>query len=175
MSYVIAVPLALMLVSINTPASTAQQFLAPPPFDSCNPSSPQILTLAIQEKSANAENVTIGIALKNTSEKTFTVQRRDPERVLAARVLDSAGKPVALTPAGKDLYSPAKPNTVLAESGVGPVQLKPQESLDFGWRISDIFELSKPGTYTVAIKAVITMGLLTATACSNKITLDVRP
>lgn len=156
-------------------AVTAQQFLVPVPFTSCDPSSPKILALEIHAESETTQDVTLGISIKNVSQKTITVERRDPQRLFAARVLDSVGKPVELTPAGKDLYAPAKPDEVLAESAIGPVQLKPEESLDLAWRISDIFDLSKPGTYSIALKEEIDNPSPKGTLCSNTIRIDVKP
>jgi hypothetical protein len=101
------------------------------------------------------------------------VEARDPQYLFAARIMDPFGKPVALTKKGQELYSPPKQNDVLVESSIGPHELKPHEEMTFIWRVSDLFDVSKPGTYRVALKEEV--GDPMVVVCSKPISITVAP
>ncbi|MGA2579288.1 MAG: hypothetical protein ABSH24_25025 [Bryobacteraceae bacterium] len=126
-----------------------------PPFQTCVPSRPEIYSLNDEQEPSEAGAIILKIRLRNISPKAQIVEARDPQYLFAARIVNGSGKPVGLTEKGEKLYSPPKPNDVLFESSVGPHPLQPQEEMTYVWRVSDIFDVSKPGSYRVALRAEI--------------------
>jgi len=143
------------------------------PFQTCAPSRPEIYSLNEEQAPSEAGAIILRIRLRNISPKAQTVEGRDPQYLFAARIVDGSDKPAGLTEKGQKLYSPSKPNDVLFESSVGPHRLQPQEEMTFMWRVSDIFDVSKPGSYRVALRAEI--GDPAVIVCSKPIAVTAAP
>jgi hypothetical protein len=167
--------ISILVAAFSTASITAQSQLAPPPFKSCIASSPQVLGLEISGTVDADRTTVLDIAVKNISEKAITIEKRDPERLFAAKVADASEVPVPLTPRGRKLYAPTSSSQVLVESSVGPLHLEPQEEASFKWRISDIFEMSKPGLYKVSLMEAVSLVSLNTVACSNVVSVNVKP
>jgi hypothetical protein len=143
------------------------------PFQTCTPSAPERFSLSAEQAPSPPGTIALKIHLQNISPKGQIVEIRDPQYLFAARILDPSGKPVALTKKGQELYSPPKDNQVLFESSVGSHELQPQEEATFIWRVSDWFDVSKPGTYRVALKEQV--GDPMVVVCSRKISITMAP
>ena len=163
-------PIAAIFTFLSVPAVC--QF-GRPPFQTCTPSAPEVLSLSAEQVPSPPGTIALKIHLQNISPKGQIVEIRDPQYLFAARILDPSGKPVALTKKGQELYSPPQDNQVLFESSVGSHELKPQEEVTFIWRVSDWFDVSKPGTYRVALKEDV--GDPMVTVCSTKISITMAP
>jgi hypothetical protein len=122
------------------------------PFQTCTPNAAERFYLSAEQAPSPPGTISLRIHLRNISPRAQMAEARDPQYQFAARIMDPLGKSVALTKKGQELYSPPKDNQVLFESSGGSHELKPQEEMTFIWRVSDWFDVSKPGTYRVALK-----------------------
>ena len=113
----------------------------------------------------------IHIVFKNVSDRTITVLRGNPEALYLADVVDSAGRKVPLTEAGKGLYAPPTPTTVYASSGLAleDVDLAPGQESQVAWSIASYFDISKPAKYRITVSRTF----LGQSICSNTIELRV--
>jgi len=162
--------IAAILTCLSVPAVCQY---GPAPFQACAASAPEVFALSAEQAPSRPGTIVLRIHLRNISPKPQMAEARDPQYLFAARILDASGKPVALTKKGQQLYSPPKQNDVLVESSIGPHQLQPQEGMTFMWRVSDWFDVSKPGSYRIALKEEI--GDPMVIVCSKPIAITVAP
>ena len=140
---------------------------APKPGPPCKLGEPHPLAIVIDHAPAEVEypGGQIHIVFKNVSDHTITVLRANPEVLYLADVVDSAGRKVPLTEAGRGLYAPPTSTSVYASSGLGItyVDLAPGQESQISWSIASYFDISKPDKYRVTVSRTF----LGKSICSN--------
>lgn len=101
--------------------------------------------------------VWIHIVVMNTSNRTLSIEKANPEDDFLASIIDSAGRKVGLTEGGKHRYAAATPNSVLIGGGAATmtVRLAPGKDVQYDWRLDWLFDLSRPGKYRVFVSRVL--------------------
>jgi len=143
--------------------------VAPPPFS---------LTLSSSEKVIKAgSEARLEIVLKNTSNHEFSITKSNAEDRAESHyridVRDSKGRPVPDTEYAHTVWNlNSKPTTQFVFSEVVHT-LKPGESLTDVVVITKLYELSRPGKYTIRISREISRELGKGTVKSSPFTITV--
>lgn len=91
------------------------------------------------------------IRMKNNSEHVLHFALTNPAYNYRATVLDSEGKPVPATDNLRKLREQIRSPVIVTTRNV-LVELKPHETQQDGIEISYLYDLSKPGKYTVRLE-----------------------
>jgi hypothetical protein len=114
------------------------------------------------------EPVALTVHLANVSSESIVIREKSsPTSILAARLLDSSGKPVPLTTQGLQLYSPPAEKTYY----VGKSEtLRVFQETTFNYRIGYTFDMHNSGVYQITVMAKIDS--INSIACSNRLQLQ---
>ena len=135
----------------------------PPRLDTGGvPGEPHSLVIVIEpmRRAGIAEagdSETIHIVVRNVSDHTVVTDESTAPTLFAARILDELGHSVALTPLGDRFYHPP-PNSVFVVTSMAIRALAPREEIQCDWKLSELFDLSKPGKYRVMLMRDFAIG-----------------
>jgi len=141
--------------------------VGPPAFD---------LTLSLSETVIKAgSEARLRIVLRNTSPKELSITKAnvedEAETQYAIDVRDSRGRPVALTKYGRARLNRDPDNRFMISVVV--CSLKPGETLTDVAVITKLYDLGRPGKYTIRVAREVPVELGKGRVTSNPITITV--
>jgi hypothetical protein len=150
------------------------------PFQSCTPSQPPVLTLAIEQETLRpdaASGPVVHISARNVSGRVAPFAwTLSPGQLFSVTLLEPGGGRARIPKEKELLYHPISeaPAGTVAIGGHAPMgmALAPGEEFSWDWRVASDFDVSTPGTYRLSFGGPLEY--LNTTVCSNTIDVTVK-